>query len=882
MLWDKRMLRRRDVLLCAGGAAVTGSAIGHAARRAATSDGPTGLMVDLRQQPAGVAPEAARFSWLAPRSAKGAQSAFQIQAAASRDHLLAGRPDYDSGRVTGAASASIALPAAIVQPGQHIYWRVRTWDEAGGSGWSRPQRIIGAAPAAWDADPIWISEGDRPTDWLLARTEFDVPHDVTAVWVHATAASPEPARQFVFRMMLNGAFVGAGPVRSHAPQEEVRYATFDLTDRVRPGRNALAALCYAAEGRIFLARITIVRGNGQRIVIGTGPAWRVLAGDHWRRPADFTGGGWYKAPQEFIDARHEPVGWELPGFDDRGWATPEKRPLAQTLIPQRVDAMVTRIVRPSAVQLSPGRWLFDLGREIAGGVRLSVTGAGGQTIELRLGEERSEDGGARYQLRASQTYREIWTLRDGRQQLEHWGYRAFRWIELIADPALDLRESVVGVQLAMPWNDGDSAFASSNADLDRVWAMCRYSIAATRLDLYQDTPSRERGAYEGDAIVNQLSEQAVQRSYALARYSTGYLARRPTWPTEYRMQTPILAWRDYMATGDIGVLTENYEAMRARMRLDRLNGDGLVEKDPGGPSIAEGDLVDWPIANRDDFAFTRVNAVVNMWQYAALVAMARIARATGPADDARRFASLAATLRDRINAAFLGADGTYIDGIGTSHRSQHATAFAVALGVVPQSHLAAAGRALAMQGMHMSVYGAQFLLEALYRAGQPNAAMALMTSRARFSWLHMIDDLHATITTEAWDPAVKPNMTFSHAWGTAPANIVQRYVAGVEIVTPGAGRLRITPQPSGLSHFRATVPTIRGAVRIAYDGADRARLLEIRLPANVAADIALTPPLIGARDPTRLHVSGGSRTRATAEGGFVIQAGCGARISVAG
>src|SRR5690606_15242636 len=162
--------------------------------------------------------------------------------------------------------------------------------------------------------------------------------------------------------------------------------------------------------------------------------------------------------------------------------------------------------RPVAVeQLGPGRWLLDLGKEVVGGVRLSVDGRSGQTVEIRLGEERTPTG-ARYNLRAGQTYREVWTLRDGPQQLEHWGYRAFRWIELVADPALDLSDAVEAAVLKLPWRADDAAFESSDPDLDRVWEFCRYSIEATRLDLYQDTPTRERGPYEGDAIINQRSE----------------------------------------------------------------------------------------------------------------------------------------------------------------------------------------------------------------------------------------------------------------------------------------------------------------------------------------------------------------------------------------
>ena len=117
----------------------------------------------------------------------------------------------------------------------------------------------------------------------------------------------------------------------------------------------------------------------------------------------------------------------------------------------------------------------------------------------------------------------------------------------------------------------------------------------------------------------------------------------------------------------------------------------------------------------------------------------------------------------------------------------------------------------------MSVYGAQFLLDALYRGREANTALRLMTSRDTFSWLHMIDDLDATIAMEAWDPSIKPNTTFSHAWATGPANVVARQILGVQVTSPGAAELLIRPQPGPLTWMSGTVPTIRGPVQVSVD-----------------------------------------------------------------
>jgi alpha-L-rhamnosidase len=689
-------------------------------------------------------------------------------------------------------------------------------------------------------------------DWAAIRTEFDLPdRPIAAAFLYASGRTPEPARQYVYKAWVNGEFAGVGPAR--AKGSEARYQTHDVTDLVAPGRNALAALCWAEQERRFLAQLVVVFADGTRQVVGTSGDWRVRRGGRWRPSVGGLNTPYYSAPSEHIDARFEPVGWTEPGFDDDMWEPAEPAAPIGNLRPVPVEPMQITVIRPAdVVQLGPGRWRVDLGKEIVGGLRLTVHGTAGTTVEVRLGEELNSDGTVRFQLRAGNVYRETWTLRDGQQSLEHWGYRGFRWVELRTDPGLDLSQAVEGLRLAMAWNTDDASFASSDPDLDRVWEMCRYSIEASRQDVYHDTPTRERGPYEGDAIINQLSEYYTQRSYALARYSATLLASRPTWPTEYRIMGVLLAWEDYLATGDSTHLAVDYDIFVARNLDGFLNGAGLVEKNPGSSSQVNGDLVDWPAANRDGYVFTRVNTVINSWQYAAYAAQARVAAVIGRDDHAALYAGRAASLRAAINRDLL-VGGSYVDGVGTTHRAQHATVFPVALGVADVGDLTVLGEWLAQGGMRVSVYGAQFLLDALYRCARGDAALGLMTSRARESWLHMIDDLGATWVMESWDPAIKPNTTFSHAWGSAPANAVGRGLAGVRVLEPGAALVGITPQPGDLEWFDARVPTIRGPVEVSLDRRDGFRL-HVVLPPNVSGRLELAAATAGVPNPDDLYV----------------------------
>ncbi|GGQ30278.1 alpha-L-rhamnosidase [Actinomadura coerulea] len=716
--------------------------------------------------------------------------------------------------------------------------------------------VAGGALTLGKGQSTLSSAGSPDDSWALLRTEF-VPKGkpIAAAVLHVAAQSPASIRQYPAKIWVNGEVAGFASMRGGAGAP--KYHSFDVTRALEPGRrNALAALAFTPEDKRFLAELVVTYADGTSTTVRSGPAWKARRQAGLLRDAGTIGSGFYTGPQEYWDMRQEPAGWTRPGFDDSGWEPAVVKAAIGGLEPALVEPVGLYDAAPASVRkTAPGIWLVDLGREIAGGLRLSVRGEAGQTVEVRLGEELNADGTVRHALRAGVTYREVWTLRDGEQTIEHWGYRGFRYAQLVCDDDLDLSQAVTGRAWRAAWRDSDASFSSSSPDLDRVYELCRYSIEATRGDLYTDTPTRERGPYEGDALINQASEYAVQRSFALARASDAYLARNPTWPTEYRLMSVMSAWQDYLHTGDPEQLAADYDILASKHLTAHLGDDGLVHKKPASPTQ---DLVDWPTSNRDGYVFTDVNTVVNACQYAAFTAMADIANALGRTADAKTWRGRADTLATAMREKLLDAsNGRFIDGAGTTHSAQHATVYPVALGVagpgtVPDSVVRALGDTLADGGMKVSVYGAQFLLDALFATGRADAAMGLMTATGMSSWLHMLDDLGATIVAEAWDPSLKPNMTFSHAWGSAPANVIPRHVLGVRITAPGAAEVEVRPRPGGLTRVSGRVPTIRGPVSVALDRGERYRL-DVDVPPGVSARVVVE---LGDDDPRAYGVTG--------------------------
>lgn len=812
---------------------------------------PHGMLVDLQSNPVGVSVDGPRFTWIVPMLGDGLQRAYRLQVASDAESFE--DPVWDSRWVETSASVSVSYQGGRLDESTPYWWRVCVATSVLGS-WSEPARFI-TAMGTWPAKPIWgpipapASREEHPNSWVLLRTEFELPdRPVRTAFVEAAGLSPEddPAgaresgsRQYVYKLWANGTVVGRGSVR--ASTAHARYHTHHVTDQLRPGGNALAALCWAEHGRQFIGRLVVILSDGERIEITTGQEWRALSGADLLPGVRTVEGGWYRAPREFWDMRAEPVGWTEAGFDDSRWASAG---VSEVLPPAPAPAVVNIeqfVGEPIATeQVTGGRWMADLGREIVGGLRLQVDGELDAQLTVRLGEE-LDDGRPRSLMRTGNNYEETWTLRQGDQRVEHWGYRAFRYIEVETESSVDLSNAISPVVLRSPYVGG-GAFKSSDSSLDRVWELCRYSIEATSLDLYMDTPSRERLPYEGDMFVNQLSQYAVERNYALARYSGEYLTRRSTWPTEYHLMPAIMAWEDYMNTGDRRQLFADFEHW-LELNYDRFLGeDDLLHKDRGVPSEGNADLVDWPATCRDDYEFTKVNTVVNSFQWAAYDALSKIAESTDRTEAAARFGTAASRMRAGINRELLD-ESAYRDGATSTHHAQHATAIPVALGVAPKDRLGALGAHLAAGGIRTSIYGAQFLLDALCASGRSKEAMALITDRGTSSWLHLIDALDATIVGEAWDPSLKPNMTYSHAWGSAPANVIARWILGVQITSPGAARITIAPRPGDLDWMSGTVPTIRGQVGVRYVRAEG--LLEIDVPPNVLGTVVLDMEELG-------------------------------------
>jgi hypothetical protein len=204
-------------------------------------------------------------------------------------------------------------------------------------------------------------------------------------------------------------------------------------------------------------------------------------------------------------------------------------------------------------------------------------------------------------------------------------------------------------------------------------------------------------------------------------------------------------------------------------------------------------------------------------------------------DKAALYARRAAEFRDVYDSAFYDkALGRYVDAPLSDHSSAHANFYPLALGLCLPAHRAAVARYVLSRGMACSVFGAQFLLDALFLSGHAAEAIDMIKSSARRSWMNMMRT-GATITMEDWDAQFKPNLDWNHAWATAPANLLMRRVLGITPTAPAFSAFAITPRLGALSHAGGWVTTMSGRISVSVSVSNRRVEADITVPANTKA-----------------------------------------------
>lgn len=660
----------------------------------------------------------------------------------------------------------------------------------------------------------------------------------------------------------------------------------------------------AVKGDYQTVEIRSLRPSFSWIVPGRYPArqtaWRVILSESEEAAGKLTGdkwdSGWVEdgrsvavrysgSPLEPSKVYHWRVKVKTDTGGESGWSEVKTFRTADKLDEYSTPAYP--LVKEESVfpvrqtHLGGGDWLFDFTEDAFGQPRLRLYSKTGEdTVVVHLGERladgrvlRNPTTSARYQRhvlplkKGYHTYSIIIppdkrnTGPDAVKMPDYIGeVLPFRYLELEGYSGHPSFDAATRLAVNYPFDRTAASFESSDTLLNKIWELCRYSVKATSFTGLFVDGDRERIPYEADALISQLCHYGADREYTLSRRTIEYLLDRPTWPTEWILQSVMMAWNDYLFTGDKGLLESRHDILRAHCLESLTEANGLIsttikEQDPEFLSSIRRnekirDIVDWPHSGSlglapgyggedDHFVYTDFNAVVNAYAYKALTQMAGIAGVTGRSAEEAELKAKAARLKTAFNKTFLDKrHRRYVDGPGTDHASLHTNMFALLFGLVPYKYVKPVTEYIVSKGMACSVYGSQFLLEALYDGGAAEDALKLMTDKSLRSWYNMLR-VGSTITLEAWDDSFKPNQDWNHLWGAAPGNIIPFKLMGVTPLEPGFAKVRIAPKPGSLEKAVMTLPTIRGDIKVSFENTKDRKVVSVDLPANMDAEIVL-------------------------------------------
>lgn len=833
----------------------------------------TRLRAEHRAAALGIATGRPRLSWLVEGAPAGVdQVAYEVAAVVSGH-------DHTSGRVSSAERVLTPWPFDELGSRERAVVRVRAWlDDGTETPWSEPLEIhVGLLNNSdWSESfvvPNHAVEVGRPRPGYLLRASFEAVQPVRRALLHATA-------QGVYELSLNGVRVGDDVLSPGwtSYRHRLKVYTYDVTDLLKDGENVVGAML--GDGW-FRGRIGFGGGRwdyyGHQVALlcqlevsGDGLDYSVVPlADRWRwREGPVVAAGLYEG--EKYDARLLPAGWDAPGAQSAEWRAPYlQRVTAAVRLEPAVDepVRVTQQLAPVSIERRPnGRVRLDFGQNIAGKLAITVSGPTGHEVRLHHAEVLEDDELGIRTLRTA-TAVDTYTLR-GDGEPERWTPRftvhGFRYAEVENWPRTFAEDDVKALVVHTDM-ERIGSFASDHLLLNKLHDNIVWSMRGNFVSLPTDCPNRdERLGWTGDiqvfapaACFLYDSAAALQNWLADLRAEQGEDGWVPNFVPWLPVGFPepgsaawgdaavIVPWTIYERYGDIAILREQYESMKAWMAysLQKTGSSGLIED-----GFELGDWLD-PAAPPDRPIEARTNRylVANAYLIYSARLVAQVAALVGTADESQFYQTVSDETLRAFRQAYLPADGWgELD-------TQTGLALAIEFNLLAsEQERADAGKRLAElvdKGGYVvqtGFVGTPVICDALASVGQVDAAYALLLQEQCPSWLYQVT-MGATTTWERWDSmlpdgSINPGemTSFNHYAFGAVADFLHRRAAGLAPASPGYRKLHIEPLPgSVLRRAEARLMTPYGEAASAWTRDGARFVLRVTVPTGATATVVL-------------------------------------------
>jgi alpha-L-rhamnosidase len=662
--------------------------------------------------------------------------------------------------------------------------------------------------------------------------------------------------------------------------QRVPYRTYDVTALLHPGENVLGAILgdgwycghvanldrqvYGEQPK-FLAQLALTYADGEMQWIASDGSWMTRSGPILE--SDLIMG-------ESYDARLELPGWDRPGTLMEGWRPVRVFEVSPAALVAKVNSPVRRqeelmpLEAPREVPSWPeSRWIFDLGQNMVGWVRLRVQGPAGTTVRLRYAEMLSADG--ELYLEALRTARatDYYTLKGGAEEVyePRFTFHGFRYVELSAYPGRPGRDAVTGI-VAHSDIPARGEFECSDPLINQLQHNIVWGQKGNFVEVPTDCPQRdERLGWTGDAQVF-IRTATFNRDVAafFTKWQQDFAdAQGPR--GEYPPVVPAVkpfgltndggpAWADagiicpwtiYLAYGDQEILARFYDSMARFLNYLRETAVDHIRVHPY--AVAQGEFPgfgDWLSIN----AVTPPDLIGTAYFAYCAQIMARVADLLGKAEDAQVYHTLWGEIKAAFVRRYVTADGL-VAGL-----TQTGYILGLAFDLLPEALRERAideiVRDVEQRGDHLSTgfVGTPYLLQALTQAGRLDVAYRLLMQKSWPSWLYPVT-VGATTVWERWDgytaergfQSASMNSFNHYAYGAVGAWLYS-VVAGIDLdeAEPGYRHILFHPRPGGgLTWARATHESMYGRVESAWQQSEDGFHWTVRVPGGCHATAVL-------------------------------------------
>ncbi|MEI7939202.1 MAG: family 78 glycoside hydrolase catalytic domain [Verrucomicrobiota bacterium] len=810
-----------------------------------------------------------------------------------------------TGKLTVQFDDHTSLVVALDQSWKTFNQEIANWKSNGFDDSAWPEAMVmgpmGMAPwggVRWD-------EGGRT--WVLPpspylRKGFTATKPIRRATIYATALG-------AYELHLNGARVGQDYFNPGWQEfrKRVYYHTYDVTRMLRQGDNVIGAILsdgwysgYIWAGRDTYGTVPKLRvqlrleyADGTRETIATNETWKLSYGPI--REGDVQQG-------ETYDARLEMPGWDSAGFNDPTWQPVTVSVVTNLVLGVSPCAPVRKQQEIKPVKLTeprPGVYVFDLGQNIAGWVRLKAKGVRGTRIVLRISGWLNPDGTIYTdylrEARAVDTY----YLKGGGEEV--WEpsttYHGFQYVEITGYPGAPTLNDLTGMECnsTLPTT---GTFACSDARVNKLYSNVLWTMRdnlvdvptgcadrAERLGWCAKTPLVKTWTYAlgmGGFLSKWMVDLVDSQSLSANESGAAFMQVAPFWGD---IESP--GWSDdgisvpyglYKAYGDTGIIEKHFDAM-ARY-IGYIQSKLVNNLRPANLRIAaDTNFVgygDWlAITQNREGNADIFNTLLNG---ASVKMMAEMAEAIGRTADAAAYRTLFANMQTAFDKAYVSAQGVVRDD------SQMEYALALYYGFIPTNKISMAVSNLAndiltkshqqtfpdAQGKNPIVppghlttgfHGSRALLPVLSQYGRNDVAYDLLLTDTYPSWLYPVK-LGATTAWERWD-GWTPDKGFqnpamnSFSMPDLMASVGEwlfHYVGGIGQQGEGFKNIVIKPYiGAGLTWARASYDSIHGTIAVRWEKSGEALIMDVTIPANTCATVSL--PGIGT-GPVTIKESG--------------------------